>query len=162
MEKIRIGYDYKQFNEYARRMLILGIIYSVISIAGLVVLLIGFNPNLLWTRYIVFDMITIWLFLFFSSTAIPLFYRYIKEKKNYKKYLNYETDCFFENLYINCISYDKEEEKGTVKIFYKNLRHYRLTKNYVLLYQTKVDCIMLPKSEELIQFIDSKGIKKKF
>lgn len=160
MEKIRLTNNYKQFNEYARRMLFLSIIYSFICIGSLVVFLLGYKFG--WIKYLAFDIITIWLFMFSALEGIPLICRYIKERKGYKKYLNNEADCSFEELYIDLVHYDNGKQYATTKLFYANLLFYRITKNFVLLYYTKKDCIMIPKSNEVIEFVNSKNIKKKW
>jgi len=160
MEKMRTENSYKQFNEYARRMLFLSIIYSFICIASLVVFLLGYKFG--WIKYLAFDIITVWLFVFSALEGIPLICRYIKERKDYKNFLKIEVDNFFEDMYIYVVYYEGEEKKGTNRYFYNNFKYYRTTKNYVLLYYTKKDCKMIPKSDEFIEFINSKGVKKKW
>lgn len=158
MEKVIMKKDINIFNEYCGKMkicIVLFYIIALLGLAGVIVDIVVFDFN-----FIGFCIANLF-FVFAGYSAIELTIQIIKEKKAFINALN-RVDVFtFDDEYLTWAQYEGETELSSHKLFYKDILYFRLTKTYALLYYNKKDCAPITKSDELIDFLISKNIKKK-
>lgn len=136
----------------------------ILSIISIIIGLIGFTISfILQIKYQFNQILGIVLYFIFILMIIGGIAILLTIRKNIKEFDNktIESDATFYDDYVNIISYNKDIQIEDVKHFYKDLLFFKEKKNIVLVYINKILAIPYTKKEGLVEFLLSKGVKKK-
>lgn len=156
MEKCSVTINKELVNELTKKNLILAlavVIGSFLVVVGVTIYLI------LSTNYFFIAVIAIFGFLF-AFGLVLLFFIIRNRKSASKKNTRIDTE-FFDDYFISN-SFNEENAKiQEVKLFYKDMLNLKVTKNYIFFFLDGRSVWPLARSEELLEFLKSKGIKQK-
>ena len=136
-------------------------IASIISIIiGLICFIINFIISVIYDYNQTLKIIITFIFALMWIGGIAVL---LSIKKNVKEFDNktIESDATFYDDYINIVSFNGDIQIEDVKHFYKDLLFFKEKKNYVLIYINRVLAVPYTKKEGLVEFLKSKGVKKK-
>lgn len=136
-------------------------IASIISIIiGLICFIINFIISVIYDYNQTLKIIITFIFALMWIGGIAVL---LSIKKNVKDFDNktIESDATFYDDYINIVSFNGDIQIEDVKHFYKDLLFFKEKKNYVLIYINRVLAVPYTKKEGLVEFLKSKGVKKK-
>lgn len=137
---------------------------KIASIVFLVFGLIGFISN--FVIHIIIDYnqtINIIITFIFALMWVGGIAYLISIKKNIREFGDkiIESDATFYDDYINIISYNGDIQIEDVKQFYKDFLFFKEKKEHVLIYINRFMAVPYTKKEGLVEFLKSKGVKKK-
>ena len=136
-------------------------IASIISIIiGLICFIINFIISVIYDYNQTLKIIITFIFALMWIGGIAVL---LSIKKNVKEFDNktIESDATFYDDYINIVSFNGDIQIEDVKLFYKDLLFFKEKKNYVFIYINRVLAVPYTKKEGLVEFLKSKGVKKK-
>ena len=157
MKQVKTFIDKNSTKEFIQGNLIFAIVSLGISLAIIALYVVFGILNKSWTDPLQIVLVVLGgVLLVLTIIMIVSYLNAINKVKDFKRTIIY-------NFEDNALSYDiyREEEKvDSGKIYYQDLLDYKESKNYIYLRIKNNTWLVVSKEEELITFIESKGIIK--
>ena len=157
MKQIKTLIDSKSTKEFIQGNFIFSLVSFVVSLAIIALYIVFGVLNKSWVDPIQIILVVLGAVLLVLSIIMVVAYiNAINKMKNYVRTVVYD-------FLDDAISFDifRDEEKvESGKIYYQDFLEYKESKNYVYLRLKNNTWLAINKEEELISFLQSKGIEK--
>ena len=157
MKQIKTLIDSKSTKEFIQGNFIFSLVSFVVSLVIIALYIVFGILNKAWVDPIQIILVVLGAVLLVLSIIMVVAYiNAINKMKNYVRTVVYD---FLDDA-ISFDIYRDEEKVESGKIYYQDFLEYKESKNYVYLRLKNNTWLAINKEEELISFIQSKGIEK--